>query len=93
MANSTVVISPDGRFASVVSKPRSSYTITTRPGFICLADKNEGRSLTNDAESVLAELASQGYDLASNRVIYRDTRGILGRDACQRWVLRRFPEY
>lgn len=57
-------------------KPRSTYTVTIRPGFICVADLDQGRSVTNDADEVIADLERAGYDLATNRVIYRDTRGI-----------------
>lgn len=57
-------------------KTRCHYTVSIRPGFICLTDLNRGRSLTNDAEAVIADLVRQGYDLTNNRVIYRDTSGI-----------------
>jgi hypothetical protein len=47
-----------------------------RPGFICLVDLDIGRSLTNNAAVLIADVVHDGYDLAMNRVIYRDTMGI-----------------
>ncbi len=47
-----------------------------RDGFVCLIDDDTGRSITNAAEEVIAELIAAGYDLSNNRVIYRDTMGI-----------------
>lgn len=45
---------------------------------LCLADLNvEGRpSLTNDAERVIEDLVGHGFDLATSRVIYRDSMGV-----------------
>lgn len=57
---------------------RSAYSVDAVPGFICLTDLNhEGRmSVTNDAENVITDLRIAGFDLAANRVIYRDSDGI-----------------
>jgi hypothetical protein len=55
---------------------RSAFTIIKRPGFYCLADQGTGRSITNDAEAVIADLVRAGYDLRNDRVIYCDTRGV-----------------
>lgn len=54
----------------------STYSVMHRPGFVCLIDHDQGRSVTNNAESIIAALRAQGFDLAANRVIYRDTRGV-----------------
>ena len=54
----------------------STFSVVERPGFICLIDHDEGRSVTNDAENVIASLRAAAYDLTTNRVIYRDTRGV-----------------
>ena len=43
---------------------------------IAIIDLCRGKSVTNDAEHVLADLAKAGFDLTRYRVIYRDTRGI-----------------
>jgi hypothetical protein len=61
------------RFSVSVS---STYTMEIRPGFICLVDLDIGRSLTNNAAVLIADLVRDGYDLAKNRVVYRDTMGI-----------------
>ena len=62
---------------------RATYSVLTsevtgKPGFICVFDKNQAgcMSVTNDAENVIADLVKAGYDLAANRVIYRDSDGI-----------------
>jgi hypothetical protein len=34
------------------------------------------RSVTNDADNVIADLVSRGFDLSRYHVIYKDTRGI-----------------
>ncbi len=54
----------------------STYSTHTVPGFICVTDLNQGMSVTNDAENVVAELLEAGHDLKSNRVLYRDSEGI-----------------
>jgi hypothetical protein len=56
--------------------PRSTFSVVERPGFLCLIDHDRGRSVTNDAEDVIASLVADGHDLSANRVIYRDTRGV-----------------
>jgi hypothetical protein len=56
--------------------PRSRYTIESRPGLLCLIDQDDGRSVTNDAALVIADLVQKGYDLSSTRVLYRDTQGV-----------------
>ncbi len=55
--------------------PRNSYTLTEHGEFLCLVDSGQGRSITNDAEAVIAELAASGHDLGRKRVLYRDTMG------------------
>jgi hypothetical protein len=55
--------------------PRSSYSVTEQGEFLCLVDSGHGRSITNDAEAVIADLAAAGHDLAARRVLYRDTMG------------------
>ena len=55
--------------------PRSIYSVTEHDEFLCLIDSGQGRSITNDAEAVIAELAAAGYDLGRKRVLYRDTMG------------------
>ncbi len=59
-----------------IHRTGSTFSVVERPGFVCIIDHNEGRSVTNDAEKVIACLISERYDLSANRVIYRDTRGI-----------------
>jgi hypothetical protein len=66
--------SPRERFKSF----RAKYSVELRDGILVLVDANAGdRSITNDAEAVIADLAQQ-YDLAFTNyaVIYRDTDGI-----------------
>jgi hypothetical protein len=55
--------------------PRTSYSVTEQGEFLCLVDSGQGRSITNDAEAVIADLAAAGHDLAAKRLLYRDTMG------------------
>lgn len=56
--------------------PRAVYSFTVENGVICIIDHDEGKSVTNDAENVIADLVKQGIDVDTQPVIYRDTRGI-----------------
>lgn len=52
---------------------RASYTVArVAPGFVFIVDQDKGRSVTNDAAGVVAELHAQFGDA---RIIYRDTMG------------------
>jgi hypothetical protein len=55
---------------------RAVYSRTVRGDVIAIVDHCGGKSVTNDAENVIADLIRQGFDLARHRVIYKDTRGI-----------------
>ena len=59
-----------------IHRTGSTFSVVERPGFLCLIDHDEGRSVTNDAENVIASLRAAAYDLAANRIVYRDTRGV-----------------
>lgn len=59
--------------------PRCSYAYTVEEGVVCIVDTDNGKSVTNDAEAVIADLAAAGVDVNSNRVIYRDTMGVWDR--------------
>jgi hypothetical protein len=43
---------------------------------IAVIDHDAGRSVTNDAENVIIDLARDDFDLPQYRIIYKDTRGI-----------------
>lgn len=53
---------------------RTRYTARVEDGVIVVEDQDRGRSVTNDAELVVADLAKRAFDL-SLPVIYRDTAG------------------
>jgi hypothetical protein len=55
-------------------KPRSTFSVMTTDGFVLVEDRNQGMSVTNDAENVIEYLASL-YDLGKLRVLYRDSSG------------------
>lgn len=57
-------------------QPRAIYTYTIHKSVIAIVDHDLGRSVTNDADNVVDDLARAGLDLAAYRIIYRDTRGI-----------------
>ena len=54
---------------------RAVYSRAVHGNVIAIIDHDEGKSVTNDAENVIADLAAD-FDLSKYRVIYRDTRGI-----------------
>jgi hypothetical protein len=51
------------------------YSYTVHGDVIAIIDHDQGKSVTNDAENVIADL-SACFDLSKHQVIYRDTRGI-----------------
>lgn len=52
---------------------RASYSYTIEDGVVCIIDNDQGKSVTNDAENVIADLVAEGVDLTKNLVVYRDT--------------------
>lgn len=42
---------------------RSRYTARTEGGAVVVEDRDRGRSVTNDAENVIADLRERGFDL------------------------------
>ena len=58
------------------NKVRAVYSRTVHGNVIAIIDHDQGRSVTNDAENIIADLAAQGFDLSRYLVIYKDTRGI-----------------
>jgi hypothetical protein len=58
-----------------MTEPRAQFTVIESRGCILVEDLDQGVSVTNDAEAVIASLARRGFDLASRPVIYRDTTG------------------
>jgi hypothetical protein len=63
------------KFRSRITEQRAVYSRTVHGHVIAVIDNDQGKSVTNDAENVIADLASD-FDLSQYRVIYRDTRGI-----------------
>jgi hypothetical protein len=63
------------RFKSRIPEHRAVYSRTVHDNVIAVIDHDHGKSVTNDAENVIADLATD-FDLSQYRVIYRDTRGI-----------------
>ena len=53
---------------------RARYTARCEDGAIVVEDRDLGRSVTNDAENVIADLRERGFDL-SLPVLYRDATG------------------
>jgi hypothetical protein len=63
------------KFKSRIAEHRAIYSRTVHGNVIAIIDYDQGKSVTNDAENVIADLAAS-FDLSKYRVIYRDTRGI-----------------
>jgi hypothetical protein len=57
---------------------RACYDYEIVDGVVCIIDNDRGKSVTNDAEKVIADLCNDGIDL-SMPVIYRDTMGVWDR--------------
>lgn len=55
---------------------RSSYSYEIRDGVVCIIDHDCGKSVTNDAEYVIADLVGDGVAVNELPVIYRDTDGM-----------------
>lgn len=55
---------------------RSSYTAFVREDTVCVIDEDEGRSVTNDIEAVIADLRRAGVLIAGRCLIYRDSDGV-----------------
>ena len=53
---------------------RARFSIEVTDSLIMLEDLDQGRTVTNDADAVIADLAQEGL-LRGRRVIYRDTMG------------------
>src|SRR5690242_17757597 len=62
-------------FLSRIPSPRAVFSYQVYGNVVAVIDHDRGRSVTNDAENVIADLAQQ-FDLTKFRVIYRDTRGV-----------------
>ncbi|GAB3841110.1 hypothetical protein [Hymenobacter jeollabukensis] len=61
------------------NEPRACFTYdTTQDRILYITDLDAGRSVTNDIENVLADIAEweEGLVLADHQVIYRDTDGV-----------------
>jgi hypothetical protein len=63
------------KFKSRIAGHRAIYSRTVHGNVIAIIDHDQGKSVTNDAENVIADLAAS-FDLSQYRVIYRGTRGI-----------------
>jgi hypothetical protein len=63
------------KFKSRYTEQRAIYSYTVHNNVIAIIDYDQGKSVTNDAENVIADLAAC-FDLSKYRVIYRDTRGV-----------------
>jgi hypothetical protein len=57
------------------NKLRAVYSRAVYGNVIAIIDHDDGKSVTNDAENVIADLAA-AFDLSKYRVIYKDTRGV-----------------
>ena len=55
----------------IKNKLRAVYSHTIHGNVIVLVDHDQGKSVTNDAENVIADLAAD-FDLSKHLVIYRD---------------------
>ncbi|WP_157266396.1 DUF6011 domain-containing protein [Azohydromonas aeria] len=64
------------RTMDLFGPPRSTYSWTVEDGVICIVDLNGGKSVTNDAENVIADLVTAGAPVDTMPVIYRDSVGV-----------------
>jgi hypothetical protein len=59
----------------VKNQLRAIYSRIVHGNVIVIVAHDQGKSVTNDADNVIADLAAD-FDLSKYLVIYRDTRGI-----------------
>ena len=58
------------------NRATADYSYELRDGLVILIEHDGApRSVTNDAEAVIAEMARDGLDFAGRRVLYRDQMG------------------
>ena len=57
----------------VLAPPRASCASQVWDDLVVIVDRDEGRSVMNDAHAVIEALVGLGVELARRRVIYRDT--------------------
>ena len=65
-----------GEIMLLKNKTRSVYSRSIHGNVIAIIDHDGPRSVTNDAENVVADLIAQGFDLSRFQVIYKDTLGL-----------------
>jgi hypothetical protein len=53
----------------------TEYKLETVDGVICLTDLDVGMTITNNAQSIIAQLNENGFDLLHCPVVYCDTTG------------------
>lgn len=64
------------KFKSRTKQPRPAYSRAVYGNVIAIMDHDQSRSVTDDAEFLIEDLARDGFDLSQYRVIYKNTRGI-----------------
>ena len=64
----------DRKYIQPPAADRARFSIEVTDNLVVLEDLDQGRTVTNDADPVIADLAQEGL-LRGRRVIYRDTMG------------------
>jgi 3-mercaptopyruvate sulfurtransferase SseA len=54
---------------------RSKYVFEQEGSFVFIEDLDEGKSVTNDVENVVRDLAEEGIDVDRSIIVYKDTSG------------------
>jgi hypothetical protein len=55
---------------------RARYTFERAGDVVFIVDRDDGKSVTNDAEAVIRDLRERGIDVDRVAIVYRDTMGI-----------------
>ncbi len=63
--------------------PRADYSYSIENSVVCIIDHDCGKSVTNDAMAVIADLVAARIDVGSMPVIYCDTMGIWDQLVCE----------
>lgn len=56
--------------------PRAEYSWRIEGAIVVIEDKRTGRSVTNDAERVVADLVAAGVDVDRCGLMYKDSMGV-----------------
>lgn len=58
-----------------MAESRAAFTVITIGNLLIIVDRDLGRTVTNDADRVVAKLVERGHDVDACVIVYLDTAG------------------